>query len=108
MAKSKDSKRVYVYMASEQHMKLKIRLDYHGIGMSEFVRACSESLIDRDPIMEEFVESYREGSGKHSKRNNKIASRDNQIAETIEEELNLDGDEIEDIFDLIEEDHPEI
>ena len=70
MAHKSDSvKRVYVYMDEKQHMDLKIRLDYHNVGMSEFVRACSEALLLGHPIMEQFMDNY---------------------------------------FDIIEEDHPEI
>ena len=32
-------------MEEKQHMDLKVRLDYHSIGMSEFVRACSEASL---------------------------------------------------------------
>ena len=57
MAHKSDSvKRVYVYMEEKQHMDLKVRLDYHSIGMSEFVRACSEALLVGHPIMEQFMD----------------------------------------------------
>lgn len=105
---STEPKRVYIYMNAEQHMKLKIRLDYHRMSMSEFVRSCSQALLDGNETMEEFIAEYKEGSDKHSKRNSKIVADDLKRAAELSEDLNLDGDEIEDIFDLIEEDHPEI
>jgi hypothetical protein len=109
MAHKSDSvKRVYVYMDEKQHMDLKIRLDYHNVGMSEFVRACSEALLLGHPIMEQFMDNYKENSEKHSKRNNKIAKRDREKSEKMSSDLGLNLDEIENIFDIIEEDHPEI
>ena len=109
MAHKSDSvKRVYVYMEEKQHMDLKVRLDYHSIGMSEFVRACSEALLVGHPIMEQFMDNYKEASPKHSKRNNKVAKSDRETAEKISADLGLNLDEIENIFDIIEEDHPEI
>ena len=109
MAHKSDSvKRVYVYMEEKQHMDLKVRLDYHNIGMSEFVRACSEALLVSHPIMEQFMDSYKETSPKHSKRNNNIAKKDREKSDKIVNDLGLNLDEIEDIFDIIENDHPEI
>ncbi len=95
-------------MEEKQHMDLKIRLDHHSIGMSEFVRACSEALLVGHPIMEQFMDNYKETSPKHSKRNNKIAKKDRETAEKLTSDLGLNLDEIENIFDIIEEDHPEI
>ena len=76
MAHKSDSvKRVYVYMEEKQHMDLKVRLDYHSIGMSEFVRACSEALLVGHPIMEQFMDNYKESSDKYSSIVNIVGSR---------------------------------
>jgi len=102
------SKRVYVYIDEKHHMDLKIRLNYLGISMSEFVRACGEGLLTQHPIMEQFMDHYRETSEKFSKKAAKKAKKDREKADKLENDLGLDFDEIEDIFDIIEEDHPEI
>ena len=104
----KDKKRIYVIMGEKQHLDLKIKLDHLRIGLSEFIRACSEALIEEHPIMEDFIEHYRENSEKHSKRIAKLAKKDRKQSEKIAKDLGLDLDEIEDIFDIIEQDHPEI
>jgi hypothetical protein len=101
-----DAKRVYIYINDEQHLQLKIRLNYHGIGMSEFVRACSQALVDEDKLIIDFLDSYKAKSEKHSKRNSKFEKRDKKLAEQLKTDLNMD--DIENIFDIIEEDHPEI
>lgn len=101
-----DAKRVYIYINDEQHLQLKIRLNYHGIGMSEFVRACSQALVDEDKLIIDFLDSYKVKSEKHSKRNSKFEKRDKKLAEQLKTDLNMD--DIENIFDIIEEDHPEI
>ena len=104
----KNDKRVYVLMSEKQHMDLKIRLDHLNIGISEFIRACSDGLIQQHPIMQDFIEHYRENSEKHQKRAAKLAQKDRKKSEKISKDLGLDLDEIEDIFDIIEQDHPEI
>jgi len=108
MSDEKDRKRVYVYMDEQQHVKLKVRLNYLGISMSEFVRACGEGLMNQHPIMEQFMDHYRETSEKFSKKAAKKATKDREDSDKLMEELGLDFDDIESIFDIIEEDHPEI
>tara|TARA_R110002153_G_scaffold144316_1_gene295501 strand:- start:1410 stop:1757 length:348 start_codon:yes stop_codon:yes gene_type:complete len=101
-------KRVYIYMDSKQHMDLKVRLDFHEMNMSEFVRVCAEGVLDGNPIMDQFIDFYKENSEKHSKKSIKDAKRDRNDAEQMLEDLGLSGEDIENIFDTIEEDHPEI
>jgi|TARA_R100000081_G_C4784813_1_gene153832 hypothetical protein len=103
-----NEKRVYVLMNEKLHMDLKIRLDHLNIGLSEFIRACSDGLIQQHPIMEQFVDHYKETSEKHSKKATKLAKKDREESDKIMKDLGLDLDEIEDIFDIIEQDHPEI
>lgn len=108
MSDDKDRKRVYVYMDEQQHVKLKIRLNYLGISMSEFVRVCGDGLMNQHPIMEQFMDHYRETSEKFSKKAAKKAKKDREDSNKTMEDLGLDFDDIENIFDIIEEDHPEI
>lgn len=97
-----DAKRVYIYMSDEQHVQMRIRLDYHGMGMSEFVRACSQALIDGNPIIENFVDDYKEKSAKHSKKIEKLKKKDKEKAERLNAAFS--NEELDQLFDLIEED----
>jgi|TARA_R110001606_G_scaffold118277_2_gene248657 cobyric acid synthase len=103
-----EAKRFYFYMNAEQHMRLKIRLDHHKMGVSEFVRAYSEGLIEQDSLIEDFMEEYKERTPKYSKRNNKKEKSDRIKAKKLNKDLNLDMDEINDIFDIIEDSGPKI
>ena len=95
-------------MDEKQHMDLKIKLDHLKIGLSEFIRACSNALVEGHPIMEQFIDHYRETSEKHSKKSAKLAKKERKESDKIMKDLGLDLEEIEDIFDIIEQDHPEI
>lgn len=101
-------KRIYIYMDEKQHMDLKVRLDFHRMSMSEFVRACAEGMLTNNPIMDQFIDFYKEHSDKHSKKSIKDAKKDREMADELLIELGLSGEDIQDIFDIIEEDHPEI
>lgn len=106
--KSDSVKRVYVYMDEKQHMDLKVRLDFHNLSMSEFVRVCAEGMLSENPIMDQFIDFYKEHSEKHSKKSIKDHKRDRDDSDELLTELGLSGDDIQDIFDIIEDDHPEI
>jgi len=101
-------KRVYIYMDEKQHMDLKVKLDFHQISMSEFVRVCADGVLSGNPIMDQFIDFYKEHSEKHSKKSTKAAKKDREVSDELLSELGLSGDDIQDIFDIIEEDHPEI
>jgi hypothetical protein len=103
-----NAKRVYVYMNDQQHVQLKVRLDYLKISMSEFVRACANGLLEGHPTMEQFMDHYRETSDKFSKKDVKTAKKDREESDKTMEDLGIDFDDIQNIFDIIEEDHPEI
>lgn len=101
-------KRIYIYMDEKQHMDLKVKLDFHQMSMSEFVRVCADGVLSENPIMDQFIDFYKEHSEKHSKKSAKAAKKDREVADQLLHDLGLSGDDIEDIFDIIEEDHPEI
>ena len=101
-------KRIYIYMDEKQHMDLKVKLDFHRMSMSEFVRVCADGMLSGNPIMDQFIDFYKEHSDKHSKKSIKDAKKDREVSDELLTELGLSGDDIQDIFDIIEEDHPEI
>ena len=53
------------------------------------------------------MDHYRETSEKFSKKAAKKAKKDREESNKLMEDLGLDLDDIENIFDIIEEDHPE-
>jgi hypothetical protein len=101
-------KRIYIYMDEKQHMDLKVKLDFHRMSMSEFVRVCADGMLSGNPIMDQFIDFYKEHSDKHSKKSIKDAKKDREVSDELLTQLGLTGDDIQDIFDIIEEDHPEI
>jgi len=109
MSENKNTvKRVYIYMDEKQHMDLKVKLDFHHISMSEFVRVCADGVLSSNPIMDQFIDFYKEHSDKHSKKSIKAAKKDRLDGDELMVNLGITGEDIEDIFDIIEEDHPEI
>jgi len=103
-----EAKKIRVYMDNELHIKLRAALEKHQLTMSGFLRACSQALVDENPIIEDFVSHFKDTSENHSKRNNSIIKKDKEKGEQLMKEFGFDDSEIEDLFDLIADQHPEI
>ena len=105
---AKDTKKFTFYAKDELHAKFKIRMKYHSMSQSEFLRACVEAAVEKDPMMELFIDDYKEKNNKQSKSQRVKVKKDLEKSEEILNDLGIDGGDIEDIFDIIAKEHPEI
>jgi len=94
---------------SKLHENLKIRLFYDEIKtQSEFFRYCVESYLGRDTLFMAFLDDYKINKKVQSK---KRVVKSRQLRESGHEmlrDLALTGEDIENIFDILEEDLPEL
>lgn len=68
---AKDTKKYTFYAKDTLHADFKIRMQYHNMTQSEFLRACVEAAVNKDPIMDLFIQHYKEENGKQSKAQRK-------------------------------------
>ena len=89
-----------------RHVKLKLQLHNDGIKQGEFFRAVMTAYLENDEDIGRFVERLKEN--KHSK--NRMKKEKKYKRKEIENmnKLSLNENEIEDIFDMIEKEHPEL
>ena len=94
---------------SKLHENLKIRLYYDQIKtQSEFFRYCVESYLDQDELFMAFLDDYKVNKKVQSKKRvSKSRKLRNKGAKTLHD-LALTDDDIENIFDLLEEDLPQL
>jgi hypothetical protein len=94
---------------SKLHENLKIRLYYDEIKtQSEFFRFCVESYLSQDAHFMAFLDDYKINKRVQSKRKATQTKRLRSKGNKLLEELALTEDEIENIFDILEEDLPEL
>ena len=105
---AKDTKKYTFYAKDTLHAKFKSRMQYHSLTQSEFLRACVEAVVGEDPLMEMFIDHYKEENGKQSKEQRKKIKKDKEKAKDLLDDFGLGDGDIEDIFDIIAEEHPEI
>ena len=106
MSYGKTDKKILFYDTDKRHAELKIRLQYDGLKQSEFFRAMVTGYLEEDPSIMEYVDTYKESDGRQSGRQQKITQKETkqgrELAKTFAE------NEIENIFDIIERENPEL
>ena len=94
---------------SKLHENLKIRLFYDEIKtQSEFFRYCVESYLEQDPLFVRFLEDYKINKKVQSKARTLKSRKLREKGEKLMEELALTDKEVQNIFDILEEELPEL
>lgn len=104
----RQGKKVVFYDTDKRHVELKIRLKHDELTQAEFFRTLVTGYLKKDKDILTFLHRYMEEEGRQSKKH---LSKNKQLVEEgreSESKFALDDDEIENIFDLLEEEHPEL
>ena len=111
MAKKKkeETKRIIFDDSSKRHAELKIRLQYDSMTQAEFFRSFITGYLNKDSRILSYLDSYKEqNQKKYSKRNAKIRKDDTKKGEDLLHKFGIEDVELENIFDLIEEEFPDL
>ena len=97
------------FLSSKLHENLKIRLYYDQIKtQSEFFRYCVESYLEQQPLFMAFLDDYKINKQVQSKSRALKPKKLRNKGKRLMEELALTPDEVENIFDILEEELPEL
>jgi len=105
---AKDTKKFTFYAKDELHAKFKVRMQYHSLTQSEFLRACVEAVVEKDAVIEMFIDQYKEDNSKQSKHQRNKIKDDQEKSEELLNDFGLGDGDIDNIFDIIAKEHPEI
>jgi Arc/MetJ-type ribon-helix-helix transcriptional regulator len=98
-----------VFLDPKLHEDLKIRIHYDGFkSQSEFIRACVISYLSHDAKFMEFLDDYRANEKLQSKAQIRRSTALRRTGKELVKKMGLSEEEIENIFDLIEEELPEL
>ena len=92
----------------KNHADLKIRLHYDGLYQNEFFRLMMKKYIDKDVSMMKIIDEYKEQKGNQSILNRKRSRQMIEKSRELEKQFALDSSEVENIFDLLEKEYPEL
>jgi len=97
------------FLDSKLHENLKIRLYYDDIKtQSEFFRVCVESYLEQSVLFMEFLDDYKINKKVQSKSKVKRSQDLRSAGQRLLQDLALSEEEVENIFDILEEDLPEL
>ena len=94
---------------SKLHENLKIRLYYDEINsQSEFFRYCVESYLEQEPLFMSFLDDYKINKKVQSKKRVRKSKNLRDEGKKMLHDLALTEDDVENIFDILEEELPEL
>ena len=102
------TKRLVFDDTDTRHVQLKIRLDYDGLTQAEFFRSFITGYLNKDELVMNFISLYKESKKIQSKRNVKIIKKDYEDSRSLMSQFGIKEEELENIFDLIAKEHPDL
>jgi len=100
---------VTFFLHPRLHEDLKIRMHYDGFKtQSEFFRACVISYLAKNEAFMGFVDTYKTDERLQSKANIQKSARLRKSGENLMKQLGITDGDVENIFDLIEEEMPDL
>jgi len=92
----------------KRHADLRLRLHYDGLTQGQFFRALVTGYVDRDPDIVNFIEKVKENGEKYKPTIMKKVRRAYTKSKEVEKLFGLNEDEIENIFDMIKQEHKDL
>ena len=86
------------------HAELKARLFYDEIPMTKFIRSYVEAYLNKDSLVLEFINQYKEQEKIQNKKKRNENKKLIEKGEKIEGLFNLSKEEIDNIYDVITDD----
>jgi len=103
-----EMQKVTFYADKDEHVRLKIRLQQDSITQSDFYRCMLQGYINKDEAILELIDNYKEKNKRQNAERRKKAQKSLGKGRDVETKFALGNDEIENIFDLLEQEHPEL
>jgi glycerol-3-phosphate responsive antiterminator len=91
-----------------RHAQLKIRLQHDELTQAEFFRALISGYIDKDRHLINFINNYKEKKGIQSKKKRGLIKEDLEAADHLMGKFGIKDEELENIFDLIAKENPDL
>jgi len=102
------NKKIIFTVSERQKEDFKVRLQYDGLTQASFFRAVMSGYLTKDTDLINFLNTFKENSGIHNKQQRKKVLKGVEEAKQTKNLFALDDDEVENIFDILESEHPEL
>ena len=105
---SEVKKKVQFVDTDIRHAQLRIQLERESLTQAEFFRACLTGMIENDPAFMKYIRKYKDSKNIGQKRSAKVLDKEDQASDDLMKKFGIKDDELENIFDLIAEEHPDL
>ena len=105
---SDKTKKIIFKDTDVRHAQLKVRLPRDGMTQAEFFRSLISGYLNEDRYMMDYIRRYKEENKIQSKRILGVIEKDDKASDDLMSKFGIQDDELENIFDLIAEEHPDL
>lgn len=103
------AEKIYANLPRSQKVDLKIKLHHHGLTQSGFLRGVVKAFLQEDERFMEWFGAWKLRNSKiKSSQRHKKSDKLKQVGQKLAAKFGINEGEIEDIFDVIAEEHPEL
>ena len=88
----------------KMHAELKARLKYDEIPMTKFIRSYVLAYLENDPLVLDFIKKFKEKNSIQNKIKREVAIKNINKGKELKSVFNLEQDEVDDIYDILEND----
>ena len=100
------SKKVVVYESDKRYADFRIMLDNDGISQADFLRAMIQGYIKQDKDLMPYIDKIRKKQIEIPKAWVRESRRKRKVAQQKIDDLGLNEEEIDNIFDILEQENP--
>tara|TARA_Y100001937_G_scaffold127792_1_gene201153 strand:+ start:3850 stop:4176 length:327 start_codon:yes stop_codon:yes gene_type:complete len=100
----KNDKRIVFTDTDHRHAQLLVRLRTDGMKQSQFFRSLITGYIEQDERIVSYFDDVKEQSKERKVKSNKLRKSGQELMSSS----GFSQDQIEDIFDMIAQEHPEL
>jgi len=104
----KNEKRISFMDTDKRNAEMIIRLKHDGLTKTKFFRAILTGYLERDQAIVDFIDRVKEETGSKSKNKSTKVKKLEEKGKQIKTKFGLNEGEIENIFDLLEKEHPDL
>ena len=104
----KDYKKIVFYDTDKRHADLKIRLQYDNLKQSEFYRAVITAYLEKEESFMKFLEEFKKDSEILHKTKLRKQEKIRKKEKDLKTKFALENKEVESIFDMLEEEYPDL
>ena len=102
------TKKIIFTIPENDKAKFKVQLQYDSLTQAAFFRGVLQAYLDKDNSFMHFISELKSTLSCQSKSQLKIVKKNIREGQNTSKQFALEDDEVENIFDILEKEHPDL